>query len=120
VNPLRRLPADGSVLRLVTIHSPDTRRDELIVGARTGPALNGDACAWRVVATFIPRIGDPVAVNLEAHDCGASGVVEYPYCGALAVPAGGPWDRIEVGACAPVAAVHTGAVALVATLGRAP
>ena len=120
MTPLRRLPADGSVRRLVTIHSPDSRADEMIVGVRTGAALDGSACAYRVVATFIPRTGAPVAVPLESSECGASGVPEFPYCGALAVPAGGPFDRAEVGACATTATDYPGAVALVATLGRAP
>jgi len=120
MTPLRRLPADGSVLRLVTIQSPDERHTELIVAVRTGPALDGSACQFRIVASFVPSAGDPVPVPLESSECGASGVPEFPYCGALAVPAGGPWDRVEVGACAPTAAQHTGSVALTAVTARAP
>jgi len=121
VIPLRRLPSDGSVLRLQTIQAPDARHDELIVGGRTGPALDGSACQFRIVATFYPSgAGDPANVLLEAHDCGASGTPAFPLCGVLSVPAGGPWDRVEIGACAPTAAQHTGAVALTAETARAP
>jgi len=104
MTPLTPLPPDGSPVLLATIHNPPPLHDEVLIGVRAVAHPAGTATDWRIFLVCTPEGAAPVPTTLESSSCSAGYGEFADGCGVLPFASG--QKRIDVYACAPVAAEH--------------